>query len=95
MKKKGRNIKKYRNLVNKEAKKAKEEILNNICKGIDSYITKGLSDKAYKTIRLFFSEYKDKITILIGADGKVIKEEKNKLELWKQYIEKLYRRYNK
>ncbi|KAL4135345.1 hypothetical protein QTP88_006960 [Uroleucon formosanum] len=60
--------KKYRNLVNREAKKAKEEWLNNICKDIDSCLTKGLSDKAYKNIKRFFREYKDKATILRGID---------------------------
>lgn len=57
--------------------------MNNICKGIDSNITKDLSDKAYKNIRQFFSEYKDKAIILRGVDGKVITGGKNKLELWK------------
>lgn len=68
--------KKYRNLVNREAKKAKEEWLNNICKNIDSCLTKGLSDKAYKNIKRFFREYKDKTTILRGIDGKIITEGK-------------------
>ncbi|CAI6352699.1 unnamed protein product [Macrosiphum euphorbiae] len=82
--------KNYRNLVNREAKKAKEEWLNNICKDIDSCLTKGLSDKAYKNIKRFFREFKDKTTILRGTDGKIITEGKKKLEVWKQYIEKLY-----
>jgi len=86
---------KYRNLVNRETKKAKEEWLNNICKDIDFYLTKGLSDKVYKHIRRFFSEYKDKTTILRGVDGKVITERNDKLELWKQYIEKLYTNDNR
>jgi hypothetical protein len=81
--------KKYRNLVNREAKKAKEEWLNNICKDIDSCLTKGLSDKAYKNIKRFFREYKDKATILREIYGKIITEGKKKLEVWKQYIEKL------
>lgn len=62
--------KKYRNLDNREAKKAKEEWLNNICKDIDFCLAKDLSDKAYKNIKRFFSEYKDKATILRGVDGK-------------------------
>lgn len=50
--------KKYRNLVSREAKKAKEKWLNNIYNDdIDSYITKGLNDKAYKNIGQFFGEY--------------------------------------
>jgi len=72
--------KKYKNLVNREAKKAKEEWLNNTCKDIDSCLTKGLRDKAYKNIKRFFREYKDKATILRGIDGKIITEGKKKLE---------------
>jgi len=49
-----------------------------------------LSDKAYKNIKQFFREYKDKVTILRGINGKIITESKKKLEVWKQYIEKLY-----
>lgn len=93
MYKKASNEKKNRNLVNREAKKAKEERLNNNCKYIDFYITKGLSDKTHKNIKWFFNEYKDKTTILRGADGKVITGGKNKLKLWKQYIEKLNREF--
>ena len=81
----------YRNLVNREAKKAKEEWLNNICKDIDACLEKGLSDKVYQIIKRFFREYKDKATILRGTDGKIIVEGKKKLKVWKQYIEKLYR----
>lgn len=46
--------KEYRNLVNREAKKAKMKWLNNRCKDIDFFLEKGLSIKAYKYIKLFF-----------------------------------------
>jgi hypothetical protein len=81
--------------VNREVKKAKEEWLNNISKDIDSCLVKGLNDKAYRNIKQCISEYKGKTTILRETDSKVIMERKNKLELWKQYKEKLNRNDNR
>jgi len=55
--------KKYRNVVNRETVRANEEWLNNICADIGFCLTKAFSDKAYKNIKRFFSEYKDRTTI--------------------------------
>lgn len=72
--------KKYRNSVNRAAKKAKEKWLNNVCKDINSCLTKGLNDKAYKNIKRFFREYKGKATILRGIDGNIITEGKKNMK---------------
>lgn len=54
---------------------------NNICKDIDFCPAKRQSHKVYKNIKRFFSEYIDKATILRGADGKIITEGNEQLEV--------------
>lgn len=53
------------------------------------------SYKAYKYIKRYFSEYKDRTTVLRGVNNKIITEGKKNVEVWKQYIKKLYRSDNR
>lgn len=50
-----------------------------------------MGDKAYKIIKRFFSEHKNRSTILKSSDEKIIVDEEEKLRIWKEYIENLYR----
>jgi len=59
-----REYKKYRNMMNREAKRAKEEWLENKCSEIENCLVRGLSDKAYKIIKQFFETYKSGAKVL-------------------------------
>jgi len=52
-----REYKKYRNMVNRETKRAKEEWLVNKCSEIENCLVRGLSDKTYKIIKQFFETH--------------------------------------
>lgn len=56
----------------------------------DFSLTKSLNEKTYKNVNRFFSECKDRVTILKGVSGKIIMKEKENLRLLKEYIEKVY-----
>lgn len=56
-------IEERRKLKNvREAKRIKDERLNNICANL--FLTKSLSDKVYTNIKQFFSEFMDRTTML-------------------------------
>jgi len=49
-----REYKKYRNMVNREGKRTKEEWLEKVCSSVENCLARGLSDKAYKIMKQFF-----------------------------------------
>lgn len=51
-----------------------------------------MGDKAYKTIKRFFSEHWNRSTFIKknSSDGKIIVDEEEKLRTWKEYFEKLF-----
>jgi hypothetical protein len=75
----GGSTKKNRNMVNREAKRAKEDCLS-----------RGLSDKAYKIIKQFFGTYKSGAKILRDKDRNMVLEDREKILVWKEYINDLY-----
>lgn len=75
----------YRNMIIRESKKVKEEWLNDKCSSVDDFLSKGMGDKAYKIIKRFFSDYRNRSTFLKNGDGRVISDEEEKLKTWKEY----------
>ncbi|KAL4083913.1 hypothetical protein QTP88_029229 [Uroleucon formosanum] len=75
-----RKYKVYRNMIIRESKKAKEEWLNDKCSSVDDCLSKGMGDKAYKLMKRFFSDYRNRSTFLKNSDGKVISDEEEKLK---------------
>ncbi|KAF0760714.1 craniofacial development protein 2-like [Aphis craccivora] len=47
-------------MILRESKKAKEEWLNDKCSSVTNCFSKGMGDKAYKIIKRFFSEHKNR-----------------------------------
>lgn len=82
-----RKYKVYRNMIIRESKKAKEEWLSDKCSSVDDCLSKGMADKAYKIIKRFFSDYRNRSTFLRNSDGKVISDEEEKLKTWNDYME--------
>jgi hypothetical protein len=97
-----RRKKKYRelkNAMNRECKKSKEVFLNNIYNNnynntINEALKVGLMDKAYRTVRRFFKERKDKMASIKEAIGNIIYEEAEVAKCWKRYLEQLYHEEN-
>lgn len=52
---------------------------------------KGLSEKAYKIIKQFFGSHKCTSKIRWGIIGKIIMENRERLVVWIEYIEELYK----
>ncbi|VVC45686.1 Reverse transcriptase domain [Cinara cedri] len=55
-------------MVNKEAKRAKEEWFENMCSEVENCLIRVLSDKAYKIIKRFFGIYKSGGKVLRRKD---------------------------
>lgn len=71
--------KKYRNLVNRETRRVKEEWLESTHSAVNNYLDKDLCDKVYKIIKQFFGTHKGKSKILRGKDGKIIMNNRERL----------------
>jgi len=78
-------------MVNREAKRAKEEWLEEICSSIENCLARGLSYKAYKIIKQFFGTYKSGAKVLRSKDERIVLEVREKMLVWKEYIEELYK----
>lgn len=51
-------------MIIRESKKAKKEWLNDKCFSLDDCHSKGMGDKAYKIIKIFFSKHKNRSIVL-------------------------------
>lgn len=78
-------------MVNREAKRGKEKWLEEICLSIENCLARGLSDKAYKIIKQFFGTYKSGAKVHKGKDKNIVLEDGEKMFVWKEYIEELYK----
>lgn len=86
---------KYRQLNNKlrrECNKAKIEYWKEQCKDIEELERKGRIDQMYEKVRALTGGFKAKmkITAIKDNNGKLLTEETQVLNRWKEYVEELY-----
>ncbi|KAI5741951.1 hypothetical protein M8J77_001464 [Diaphorina citri] len=80
----------WKNLVNRECKKAKEEWLKNLCEEIDTDLQKGKLEKAYSLIHKYFGKKKMMTNSIEDEHGRLLVNENDIVTRWKNYIETLY-----
>ncbi|XP_008482128.1 craniofacial development protein 2-like [Diaphorina citri] len=80
----------WKNLVNRECKKAKERWLNDLYKEIELHLKAGRMDKAYSLINKYFGQKKMCGNTVEDENGKLLFEDVVIAERWKEYVETLY-----
>ncbi|XP_026681174.1 craniofacial development protein 2-like [Diaphorina citri] len=81
----------YKNLVNREAKKAKENWLQNLCEEIEFLLGNGKLEKAYNLIKKYFGKRRMMGNSIEDENKKLLVDDNEIVNRWKTYIEKLYR----
>jgi len=79
-----------RNQVNQEARKAKEEWLQQQCSEIDELFKVNKIDYAYQKIQQFEGKRKRNFTNIRDKNGQLLVDDENIIKRWKEYIEELY-----
>lgn len=85
-----KEYRKLRNEIIRRSKKGKEEYLNEICEEINRELIVNNLDKAYGMVKKFFGEGKKKTSIIKDEKGQLLYEEKEIVNRWKEYLQKLY-----
>uniref|UniRef100_A0A8D8TI87 Craniofacial development protein 2 n=1 Tax=Cacopsylla melanoneura TaxID=428564 RepID=A0A8D8TI87_9HEMI len=80
----------YKNLINREAKKAKEVWLSELCEEIENLLKCGKLEKAYNLIKKYFGQRKMMGNSIEDENKKLLVDENDIANRWKAYIEKLY-----
>ena len=79
-----------RNLINRQAKKDKDEQLGQYCGEIENQLNRGNNEKSYNHIRRLFGKPKIKNTIIESKEGKPLIEDEEIEDRWQQYTEESY-----
>ncbi|VVC33883.1 Hypothetical protein CINCED_3A000978 [Cinara cedri] len=77
-------------IVNRKARKAKEEWLEQQCSEIDELFKVNKIDYAYQKIQQFVGKRKRNCTNIRDKNGKLLVDDENIIKRWKEYIEELY-----
>ncbi|KAI5715577.1 hypothetical protein M8J77_018806 [Diaphorina citri] len=80
----------WRNVVNREAKRAKENWLGELHKEIEEDLKRGKVDKAYNMINKYFGQRKMKVNTIEDENRKLLFEDREIAKRWKSYVENLY-----
>uniref|UniRef100_A0A8D8YBX5 Craniofacial development protein 2 n=1 Tax=Cacopsylla melanoneura TaxID=428564 RepID=A0A8D8YBX5_9HEMI len=84
------SYKHWKNVVNREAKRAKESWLGELHKEIEEDLRKGNMEKAYNIIKKYFGERKMKVNTIEDENGRLLFENQEIAKRWKTYVENLY-----
>ena len=76
-----------RNLINRKAKKHKEEWLGQHCEETENQLNWGNTCKPYNLIRQLFGTPKIKRNIIKSKEGKTLIEDEEIAERWQLYIQ--------
>lgn len=79
-----------RNQVNRVARKAKEEWLEQQCSEIDEMFKANKIDYAYHKIQQFVGKRKRNVTNIRDKMGQLLVDDEDIIKRWKEYIEELY-----
>ena len=82
--------KQLRNQINRKCKKAKEEYINKHCEDIEQEIKRGKLDVAYRKVKMHFGRKSGKANALKDEQGKEPSNSKEKAQIWKRYLDRLY-----
>jgi len=74
----------------RKSKEAKEKYLDKKCKDIEVLTSTDNRDAAYKSIKKFFNDYKQKRGSIDDYNGVIIYKDKHRGNIWKEYLEQLY-----
>lgn len=80
----------WKNVVNREAKRAKEKWLGELHEEIEEDLRKGNMEKAYSLINKYFGQRKMKVNTVEDENGKLLFENQEIARRWKTYVENLY-----
>uniref|UniRef100_A0A8D8RFD8 Craniofacial development protein 2 n=1 Tax=Cacopsylla melanoneura TaxID=428564 RepID=A0A8D8RFD8_9HEMI len=80
----------FKNIVNREAKKAKEVWLGELCEEIESLLKCGKLEKAHNLIKKYFNQRRQMGNSIEDENKKLLVDENDIANRWKAYIEKLY-----
>ncbi|XP_049764552.1 uncharacterized protein LOC126092864 [Schistocerca cancellata] len=70
---------------------AKQAWLEDKCKNVEAYLTRGKIDTAYRKIRETFEDKRTTCMNIKSLDGNPVLSKEGKAERWKEYIEGLYK----
>lgn len=79
-----------RNLVNRRAKKDKQEWLGRCCDEIENSFERGNIEKSYNLIRKMFGRHVVRSNIIKSNDMKILMDNDEVADRWKEYVENLY-----
>uniref|UniRef100_A0A8D8YV05 Craniofacial development protein 2 n=1 Tax=Cacopsylla melanoneura TaxID=428564 RepID=A0A8D8YV05_9HEMI len=80
----------FKNIVNREAKKAKEVWLGELCEEIESLLKCGKLEKAHNLIKKYFNQRRQMGNSIEDENKKLLIDDNDIVKRWKNYIEKLY-----
>lgn len=80
----------WKNVVNRECKKAKEKWLSDVHQEIDRYLKEGKMEKAYNLINKYFGQKRMMNNVIEDENGNLLFEDKQIANRWRNYIENLY-----
>ncbi|XP_049787836.1 uncharacterized protein LOC126191130 [Schistocerca cancellata] len=83
--------KRLKNEIDRKCKMAKQGWLEDKCKGVEAYLTRGKIDTAYRKIKETFGEKRTTCMNIKSSDGNPVLSKEGKAERWKEYIEGLYK----
>lgn len=85
-----RRYRTIRNKINRKTRQDKESYMKEICENIELSMNKNQMEMAYSNIRRFFNDKRVKTMSIVDRGNKLVFDEDKIVEVWKEYIEKLY-----
>jgi hypothetical protein len=76
--------------MNKRARKAKENWMEEKCEEMEKSLKTGKVNEAYRIVKKIFTEYKKNGSNIRNSNGEILLENEDKANHWKEYLEKLY-----
>ncbi|XP_049779702.1 uncharacterized protein LOC126176585 [Schistocerca cancellata] len=86
-----KEYKRFKNEIDRKCKTAKQGWLEDKCKDVEAYLTRGKIDTAYRKIKETFGEKRTTRMNIKSSDGNPVLSKEGKAERWKEYIEGLYK----
>ncbi|KAF6203332.1 hypothetical protein GE061_003750 [Apolygus lucorum] len=86
-----REYRALRNEINRDAKQAKEEHMNEKCKEVETLITEGKNERAFRAVKEFFGgQQRFRCNGIENEEGNVVYDNRQVADRWKRYLQNLY-----
>ncbi|XP_049776112.1 uncharacterized protein LOC126163201 [Schistocerca cancellata] len=86
-----KEYKRLKNEIDRKCKMAKQGWLEDKCKDVEAYLTRGKIDTAYRKIKETFGDKRNTCINFKSSDGNPVLSKEGKAERWKEYIEGLHK----